>query len=83
MKPRIYNTQHSLHIIYPKTLGKNKQSISDITINQDGSYVITPIISMDLKYKYMLAQSVPLDANSIIVPCTIRGKLAFAKLVIK
>jgi len=38
---------------------------------------------MNLKCTYLLDQSFQLDSNSMIIPCTIKGKLAFAKLVVE
>jgi hypothetical protein len=77
------NTQNALHIIYSKLAEKNKQLLGDIILNHDGTYIIKPIISMNLKCTYMLNESVTLDSNSILIPCVIKNKLAFAKFTIE
>jgi hypothetical protein len=77
------NTENGLHIIYSKLTEKKKQVLSDILLARNGNYVIKPIISMNLKCTYLLDQSFQLDSNSMIIPCTIKGKLVFAKLIVK
>ena len=78
------NTPNALHIIYSEPFDKNiKQSLSDIVLKADGSYTIHQIISMNLKYSYMVEEGVQLDSNSVLVPCIINGKHAFAKYTIE
>jgi hypothetical protein len=77
------NTPNALHIIYSKLSEKNKQSLSDISLKPDGTYTINPIISMDLKYSYIVEDGMQLDENSALFPCVIKGKLAFAKYTIE
>ncbi len=76
------NTQNDLHILYSAFV-KGKQVLYDTILNADGTYERRPIISMNLKYKYMLSGSMQSDDNSLIIPCVTKGKLAFAKLVVK
>ena len=37
---------------------------------------------MNLKSKYLLDQSLQIDAEVLIVPCVINDKLSFAKLIL-
>lgn len=75
------NTPNALHILYSSFV-KGKQVLYDIILNADGTYERRPIISMNFKYKYMLSGSMQSDDNSLIIPCNIKGKLAFAKFVV-
>ena len=74
------STPNALHIIYSAPVDKkNKQSLTDIILHADGSYTMHPIISMNLKYSYMVEEGMQLDENSVLFPCVIKGKRAFAK----
>ncbi len=78
------NTPNALHIIYSAPVDKNnKQSLTDIVLHADGSYTKHPIISMNLKYSYMVEEGMQLDENSVLFPCVIKGKRAFAKYTVK
>jgi hypothetical protein len=78
------STPNALHIIYSAPFDKNsKQSLTDIILHNDGSYTVNPIVSMNLKYSYTINEGVQLDSNSILFPCIIRGKRAFAKFMIE
>ena len=78
------NTPNALHIIYSVPVDKkNKQSLTDIVLHADGSYTTHPIISMNLKYSYMVEEGMQLDENSVLFPCVIKGKRAFAEYTVK
>jgi hypothetical protein len=78
------NTPNALHIIYSEPVDKNnRQSLTDIVLHADGSYTMHPIISMNLKYSYMVEEGIQLDENSVLFPCVIKGKRAFAKYTIE
>jgi len=38
---------------------------------------------MNLKYSYMVEEGMQLDENSVLFPCVIKGKRAFAKYTVK
>ncbi len=78
------STPDALHIIYAAPVDKNnRQSLTDIVLHADGSYTTHPIISMNLKYAYIIEDGIQLDENSVLFPCVIRGKRAFAKYTIE
>jgi len=79
-EPVIINIQNVLHIIYLKTIKKDKQALGDIVLYPDGTYTIKPIITMNLRYKYFPGQSVQINPGTLIIPCAADGKLVFAKL---
>jgi len=75
-------TENSLHIIYLKTIKNGRQTLGDLIMKPDGQYETKPIISMNLKSKYLLDQSLQVDENVLIIPCVINDKLSFAKLIL-
>ena len=77
------SVKDSLIIIYSKLSEKNKQSLDEIILKDDGRYVIRQLIPMNLKYEYLLNESVQIDSNSIIIPTINNGKLVLAKLTVE
>ena len=76
------NTKNALHIIYLKSVPKKKQALGEIVLHPDGQYEMKPVIAMNIKYKYLLPESLQISERELIIPCTINDKLAFAKLTI-
>ncbi len=77
------SAKDSLIIIYSKLSEKNKQSLDEIILKNDGRYVIRQLVPMNLKYEYLLNESVQMDSNSIIIPTINTDKLVLAKLTVE
>jgi len=75
--------QKALHIIYSKTAVNNTESLENISVAADGSFSSSPIISMNLKYRFVIGMTRQISGTSIILPCIKDDKLAFAKIEIE
>ena len=79
----IVQTENAFHFIYKKVADKNKEALGDIVFDANGKHEVRPIVSMNLKYTYLLAEAVQTSNNELVFPCVIKEKLAFARLTIE
>jgi hypothetical protein len=75
--------QKALHIIYTKTPVNNTESLEKVSVAPDGSFSLSPIISMNLNYRFVIGMARPISRTAIIVPCIKNDRLAFAKIEIE
>ena len=77
------HTTSGLHLIYTKLATSKRQTLYDMTFDNDGNYMVRPIISMNIKYTYYPNLGIQLDENSLLMPCVKNGKTALSKYIIK
>ncbi|HYK46177.1 MAG TPA: hypothetical protein VEV83_13450, partial [Parafilimonas sp.] len=75
--------QKALHIIYSKTAVNNTESLENVSVAADGSFSSSPIISMNLRYRFVVGMARQISSTSIMLPCIKDDKLAFAKIEIE
>lgn len=72
-----------LHIIYEAQIKSKPRFLNHIIINFDGTVAETHYTTWDMKYQYLLNQSVLTDHNELIVPAVKGSYMRFAKIKIE
>lgn len=72
-----------LHIIYEAQIKSKPRFLNHIIINFDGTVTETHYTTWDMKYQYLLNQSVLTDHNELIVPAVKGSYMKFAKIKIE
>lgn len=72
-----------LHIIYEVQIKNKPRFLNHIIIGDDGSIAETHYTTWDMKYQYLLNQSVLTDHNELVVPAVKGSYMRFAKIKIE
>jgi len=69
-----------LSLLYSVSPEKEKQILEKVEFNPDGGINTEHVFSMHLEYNLIFQKGVILNSSTLLFPCAIKNKLAFAKL---
>ena len=72
-----------LCILFIQKPVNNTESLEKVSVAPDGSFSLSPIISMNLNYRFVIGMARPISGTAIMVPCIKNDRLAFAKVEIE
>ena len=76
-----FNTGGDIHFLFNNTVEKRDRLISDYIVAPDGSIIRNPTIkSYEKGYEFMPRFGRQVGARQIIIPCTFRNRICFAKV---
>ncbi len=78
---QIMNSGGELHFLFNELERRNSQLLADQSINADGKLIRNPTLrSLDKGYQFMPRYGKQISAKQIIIPCTLRNNICFAKI---
>ncbi len=76
----IFNTSGEIHFLY-NDISKRDKLLSDYIITPDGSSKRSPTLrTYEQGYEFMPRFAKQIGARKVIIPCTFRGQISFAKI---
>ena len=78
---QIMNGGGELHFLFNELQRRNAQLLSDQSIDADGKLTRKPTLkSLDKGYQFMPKYAKQVSARQIVIPCTLRNNICFAKI---